>query len=94
MMTWGSEWYKNIFWIQVESFKFDLNQGLLVPQGVEKGAILYDLLKDMVVKQYRDNVYSLNTDPRLMYQSRDASIGIDQELQVTQHIVDSLWHSL
>lgn len=68
----------------VEHFVFDSLRGLVVPPDVQKGLILYDMMKDMVVK-HSMRVFSPSTDLLHVKLSQNSSLAVDQDLQVWQH---------
>ena len=67
-----------------EHFVFDTSRGLVVPPDVEKGSVVYDLMKDVVVK-HSMRVYSPSSDLLHMKISHCFSLGVDQDLQVGQN---------
>ena len=65
----------------INHFTFDPNRGLVIPPGLEKGAVLYNFQKGMVVR-HLPVVLDPKSDFQLCLWSRTSSIFVDNNLLV------------
>lgn len=73
----------------VNHFSFDNRYGLVIPPGLDKGSILYDPIKDVVLC-HNPRILHRDTDLNMCLMSKSSSIRLDNNMRVFHSVTNQM----